>query len=207
MAELVDAHDSKSCFARSEGSSPSPGTMVLMQWVFFYVAPAVLFVSLARLLQPIRYRMLTVHIGVGVSILLLSITGVRLFWSPSVVPATLLTLSFLLALYLLGSLGLLYLLSSMLQEVCILLAGTLIVSMTGIVVASVLTALVFAFAHDVDFSNWRWKFPLTFIGGVFSIMLYLLLRQPLLNIALHASLGVILIHAGFLYQKRAQVDA
>jgi hypothetical protein len=26
MAELVDAHDSKSCFARSEGSSPSPGT-------------------------------------------------------------------------------------------------------------------------------------------------------------------------------------
>ena len=26
MAELVDAHDSKSCIARCEGSSPSPGT-------------------------------------------------------------------------------------------------------------------------------------------------------------------------------------
>jgi isopentenyldiphosphate isomerase len=27
MAELVDAHDSKSCIVRCEGSSPSPGTM------------------------------------------------------------------------------------------------------------------------------------------------------------------------------------
>jgi hypothetical protein len=96
--------------------------------------------------------------------------------------------------------GLGYILSSIIQECCILLAGVLLISVSGVLIGALVTAFIYALVHPMKNSNWHWKFSLLFLWGIVSILLYIWLHQPLLNIAIHAAAGSVLIYIGLLYK-------
>ncbi len=172
--------------------------MVFIQWIFFYTLPAIGAISLARSLRTPTQRALAIHAGIVLSIALVSFTGVRLDWNISLLSLGCLGASVCLSFYLLRTEGLTYALSSAVQEWCILLAGILLAPATGILIAAVLTALVFSLAHLMGPKEIGWKLPFTFGWGIVSILAYAGFHEPLLNIAIHASAGALLIHAGYM---------
>jgi hypothetical protein len=60
---------------------------------------------------------------------------------------------------------------------------------------------MFMWAHRIESRDRFWKTVLAFSGGVASILLYAWLRQPLLNIGLHAMIGSTLVYLGLLYRS------
>lgn len=176
--------------------------MILLQLILFYAAPAYVAVTLARRRKSPSDRIMIVHIGILASILLLSYVGAEVSWDFRIYNVAFVAVGALLSLYLLGLLGLGYAASSAVQEWCLLLAGVYLLGSMGFLLSAVISALVYALAHNIDSANVRWKLPLTFLWGCCSILLYLWLREPLLNIALHTVVGALLIRKGLLFTTR-----
>ena len=143
------------------------------------------------------------HGFVLLSVLLMSVEGVQLTWNLGVAYAFGLVVAILLSVYFIGAgpaFG--YVISSAIQEICLLLAAMLITPAIGIIPNAIATSFVFTFAHKAhpaETGGRWWKYPLIFLYGIVSIALYVWLHQPLLNIASHIVAGVVLIYAGVLY--------
>ncbi|OGG53242.1 hypothetical protein A3C20_03305 [Candidatus Kaiserbacteria bacterium RIFCSPHIGHO2_02_FULL_55_25] len=178
--------------------------MIFLQWTLFYAVPAAVAVYLKNKQPRVRNRVLILHAGVIVSVILLSAVGLRLTWQFSLLSLVATVAGVLFSTYLLGTHGTLYSLSAFIQEWCILLAGSYLSDGYGVVFGAAATALVFAFAHQTVERELIWKLPLIFLWGCVSIILYSWLHDPLLNIGLHAGLGVILIYKGFLFTNRGR---
>lgn len=173
-------------------------------WILYYAIPAGITTYLLKTKSSsVRNRVLTMHGFLLLSILLVSSTGISLNWNFQVLQLLVVGVAILLSIHLLGFMGLLYSISSAIQEYCLLLASVLIVPASGLLLGVIATSLPYTFAHfgrRTERPNWQWKFPLIFLFGTISILLYFWLEQPLLNIALHTSVGAILIRRGILYQ-------
>jgi len=178
--------------------------MEFYYWIFYYAIPAGIATYLLKRQQAsVRNRVLTMHGFVLLSIFLLSIIGVSLSWNFQMYQLLIIGAGILLLIYLLGFRGLLYAVSSAIQEYCLLLASVLIITTIGLWLGAIITSLPYTFTHfgrRLEKPNWQWKFPLLSLYGTISILLYFWLQQPLLNIALHTVAGAILIRIGVLYQ-------
>jgi len=178
--------------------------MEFLYWIFYYAIPAGIATYLLKRQQSsVKNRVLTMHGFVLLSIFLLSIIHVSLNWNFQAYQLLILGAGTLLSVYLMGFRGLLYAVSSAIQEYCLLLASVLIIPTTGLWLGAIITSLPYTFAHfgrRLEKPNWYWKFPLLSLYGTFSILLYFWFQQPLLNIALHTVAGAILIRIGILYQ-------
>ncbi len=172
--------------------------MTILIWIIAYALPASVAVYLNSRKDSLKSQALIVHGFVMLSILLLSAVGTRLVWQIHTFDIFSFILISLLAFLLLRTVGLVYVLSSIIQEICLLLAGAVLVSVYGILCGAIPTALMFAFAHKIDKYNWHWKFALLFVWGFISIALYTLNHQPIINIALHIGIGALLINRKFL---------
>src|SRR3989344_7340965 len=133
--------------------------MTFWQWALFYLAPALAAFFLTKNRRLTGFSMLVIHACLLVSIVLLSTTGTRLSWQFQNYYVVLAVLSSIFSIYLLGTVGLGYALSSIIQEWCLLLAGTLLWRESPLLLAAFLSSLVYALAHVTDRSHWRWKVP------------------------------------------------
>ena len=180
--------------------------MNIWYWILCYALPAGVAIYLTSTQTLPRNKMLTMHGGILVSIFILSAVGGRLHIEFQTLYVLLAVTSLIATISFLSWLpGFGYTLSSVIQEYCLLLAGLLLVPVGGVWIAAFATALIYAVAHQMESSNWRWKFPLMLVWGMVSIFLYAWLQQPLLNIALHASIGAALIRVGLLYPNHAKI--
>jgi hypothetical protein len=170
-------------------------------WVYCYAIPVAIAIYLCSKMPSRRKEILTMHLFVAFSIILLSIKGVNLNWNLQIISLLIISLGILLSLYLLKFLGLVYVASSTLQESCLLLAGIVAVSTVGLIWGAIITSVLYTLAHfprRIDWIHWHWKLPLLFIWAIVSIFLYSYFHQPLLNIAIHIVAGAILIRKGLL---------
>jgi len=182
--------------------------MILFYWTLGYALPAATATYLKTKLDHVRDRIIVIHVGILLSIAVLSLFGLRLTWHLPTLYIVIFLLGASLAVYLLRLQGMLYVLSVIVQEYCILLAGSYLAEEYGIAIGSIATALVFTFAHRIPFAHRTVKdeqltrFSLLFCWGVASILLYAWLHEPVLNIGLHAGLGAVVIYRGWLFTNR-----
>jgi len=178
--------------------------MILLKWILFYLIPA-----LAAYLLKLRFQKPTrisyIHILILISAIVLRLSGIKLIWNLSADLIVLIFLSIIFAIVLNKRLGFFYSLSSFMQQWCLLLSGTILIPETGLVIASTLTAIPFVFTHQMEQNKCHWKFFLLLFWGFFSIYLYFILEQPLLNISLHIIFGNILIKKELLYKNQLQI--
>ena len=174
--------------------------MGLQLWALAYAMPALIAVYVSNTL-PVKRGLINANLLVVLSIIFMTLAGARVEWSVSALSLTVFSASTIVAVYFLRATGILYALSAVAQQYCILLASLLMQPTTGILIAGAATACLFALAHKLRTPEWRWKAPLLFIFGIASILLYEWLREPLLNFALHIALGTLLISKGYLYES------
>lgn len=175
--------------------------MAFQQWTLFYLIPAALAVFLASRQKSLSAKLIVIHVAIVLSILFLSFTGAKIFLNFKIYPLVLAFVSSIFAVFLLKRLGFIYIISSILQEWCLLLAASLLGFEFGAFWASCATALVFSLSHVIDSGHWKLKLFLALFWGISSIFLYYFLKEPMLNFAIHIAGGAILIHKGFLYEK------
>jgi hypothetical protein len=168
-------------------------------WLLGYALPASCFFFVSRKFKILKHRVAVMHTGLLISIFLLSFFGVRLHFGFNLFEVAFFFISVLFSLFILGHFGLWYAVSTMIQEYCILLAGILGIEAFGLGYGVLVTAAVFALAHLVNPVNWRRKLSLTLCWGIASLLLYVWLKDPLFNIALHTALGVPLIRMKILF--------
>ncbi|HEY0010885.1 MAG TPA: hypothetical protein VGB97_03170 [Candidatus Paceibacterota bacterium] len=173
---------------------------VLVQWFLSYILVSLAAHFYTRRIPNFQKQVLYIHVFVGVSVALLILVGARLEWSPTAL--SILTLSGVvgLAASLLGRLGVLYSFSCVLQEACLLLSGTFVATVIGLPLAAAATAAPYVFAHRTEGKEWYWKPIILLLWCFASIYLYIWLKQPLLNIALHILFGAVLIEKRLLYR-------
>lgn len=176
-----------------------------LTWILCYALPVLAGVSIAYRLKRKEARIFVIHVGLTLSIVLLSAVGVRLAWSFSLWFVILTGATILAAIWMLGMRdGFLYLVSCIVQEACILLAGVLLLPLTGPWFAAFATALVFALAHRMNERKWWLRFLIIGGWGFCSVLLYAWFREPLLNVSLHILGGGILIYYGVLFKNRKE---
>lgn len=175
--------------------------IILVDWILFYLLPATIAFSVAFHQKTRKARLLVIHIGLAISILFLLFTGARLRMSVHLIPLICFVLAIALAVYFLARLWVVYILSSILQELCLLLAAVLLIQQAGLIYVAIPTAFVYSFGHLMDKRDWGLKLSVTTVWGISSILLYYYFQQPLLNIALHITGGAILINRGYLYKQ------
>jgi hypothetical protein len=175
--------------------------MILLQWTLCYALVAALATAIKSRFTDLRYSILVMHVGIAVSIVCMQLAGFSLEWSVSPFALGAVFAALLCAGLLIGPKSALYAASSLLQEWCILLAGSHLALRFDTAVSAVATALVFAFAHRMPREQLSWKLPLLFTWGVISIFLYQYVHAPLLNVAIHLIGGSIFIERGLLVNE------
>ena len=178
--------------------------MIFLQWSLFCALPAIVGIYVKNKKLSPKNKILILHVGVLISIALFSIVGVRLTWQPSSLSLALLLLSVLASFLLLGKYGFLYIVSTFMQEWNILLSASYLAGGYGIIFAALITAFVFILPHQTLANDLVWKLPLLFVWGCASFFLYVWLGEPLLNVAIHATGGSILIYKRILYWPRTE---
>ena len=178
--------------------------MIILEWALFYAIPAALATFISRRFKSFDTRLVFIHIGLIVSIASLFLIGARLQGIFQIYPFIFLCLSMIAAGFLIIRLSPLYILSSIIQEYCILLAAVFLSQEIGIVWAAIGTALMYSMAHMADPSQWGLKLPITLVWGISSILLYHYTQQPMLNFAIHILGGSIFIRTGFLYYGQGE---
>jgi hypothetical protein len=178
--------------------------MMILGWILFYVLPATLSTFISRRFKSFNTRLIIIHIGLVVSIVSISLVGARLQTVFQIYPFVFLCASIVASAFLLIRLSPLYIVSSVVQEYCILLAAVLVSPAVGIIWAAIGTGLVYSMAHMADPSQWGLKLPITFVWGISSILLYHYTHQPMFNFAIHILGGSIFIRIGLLYYGQGQ---
>ncbi len=174
-------------------------------WFVAYLLPTSLSFVLARQFKSTRHRLVVVHLALALSIIIFSVFGASLHWSFNPIMILIILGASGIAITLLGGLGFWYVLSSLLQEWCLLLAALWGMDAFGPVPGALVTTIVFSFMHLLNRIHWEWKISLTFLWGVLSIILYLVFPDPLLNTALHIAFGSALIRSGVMFPNRAKL--
>jgi hypothetical protein len=173
---------------------------ILINWILFFLLPAALSVFIAIRLKTLKAKLVALHIGISTSLILLFFAGARLQLATNGFVLAFFALTIATAYYLLSKPAILYVLSCIVQETCLLLASILLTRGVGLAWAIILTAAVFALGHLVDRSHWQLKLFATALWGACSIALYYYIQQPLLNFAVHILGGAILISRGVFYE-------
>jgi hypothetical protein len=171
---------------------------VFLAWAIGYALPAAISYSVALKQKSLLRSLIVVHVFLLLSMLLLFAFGARLEFSVSTYSVCFACAVLLASCLFLKRLGFAYALSSAVQESWMLLSLALLLPVTGFWIAAVLTALPYSLLHLIKSSGWWWKIAGTFLWGMLSLGLYVWLHDPLLNIALHAFGGGLLIRFGFL---------
>lgn len=176
--------------------------MTILYWIFLYAVPTVAAVYVKDWRPVQKERLLIVHTFLLLSILLMSVIGIRLEWNFQILDLVALVAAVLMSAYFIGPMTtFVYVIASAIQETWILLAATLLIPTGGIFIGAAVTSLMYTFAHrshPSEIYRWRWKYGVLFAYGVISVLLYVWLHQPLLNIALHTVAGSFLFYEGFL---------
>ncbi len=175
---------------------------ILINWILFFLLPAALTVVIAIYQSTFKAKLAVVHIGLAISIFLLFLSGARLQLAVNFGLSVFFILTVLLAFYLLSNLAIVYVLSSITQELSLLLAAILLSQQVGIIWGMSLTVLVFSLGHLISRSHWQLRLSITAIWGIFSIILYYSFHQLLLNFAIHIAGGAIMFSRGLLYGER-----
>ena len=174
--------------------------MVFLEWLFFYFAVAAIGTFLSVKQKSPKNKLIAIHICLILSILPLNAAGVKLHWEFQAYALSIFLISAALCIFLMRRLSFVYIISSVIQELCLLLAGVLLGQITPVIVAACASSLVYACAHSIDSRRWQLILPLTFLWGTFSILLYNLFHQPMLNFALHIIGGAIFFRLGLIYE-------
>lgn len=177
---------------------------MIVGWALFYLVPAALATFISKRFKSFNARLVVIHIGLVVSIFSLFLIGARLQETFQIYPFIFLCVSMIAAGFLIMGLSPLYIVSSVIQECCILLAAVLVSPEIGIVWAAIGTGVIYSMAHMADPSEWGLKLSITLVWGISSILLYHFTQQPMLNFAIHILGGSILVRAGFLYYGQGQ---
>lgn len=172
--------------------------MAALLWALCYLLPAFSATVLNTRLSSLRSRMIVMHAGIIISILFLTISGMRLNWQVSTLSAAVLLMGAAFSIALLRLEGAVYALSSSLQQICILLAALLLSEEVGTLLAAIATAIVYTFAHRMSRKDFYYKFVLLFLWGIIAVYLYIYLHQPLINIGIHCALGSLLLKSSIL---------
>ncbi|MBI3574031.1 hypothetical protein HY090_03195 [Candidatus Kaiserbacteria bacterium] len=175
---------------------------MFLEWLAFYVVPATSAFLVARRLPVLTRRITVLHIGVLVSVAAMTLAGVRLESGMSILSIVCVVLSAACAVSFLGTFGIFYTFSAVVQEACLLLAGVLSISAFGLVPGILATTTVFALMHLVNLSNWKWKLLFTFLWGIMTLLVYLWLHQVFVNVGLHIILGAVFMHTRIFFPNR-----
>lgn len=175
--------------------------MIFLEWLLFFCVPAAIAIGVAKRQRTFKERGITIHVALVVSILILILAGAHLHFSFQLYAFIILLIISALCLVLLRSIGAIYIISSVIQQACLLLAGALLAQASGIIIAACASSIVFSLGHLIEPRHWRIKLPITFIWGIGSILIYSNLQQPMLNLAIHILGGTILIYYGVSYEE------
>jgi len=110
--------------------------MIPIEWILLYLVPATLVFFFATRERSVKARSIIVHVGLIISIVLLTIAGAQLRERFQAVPLLCLFGATLIALYLLSKIGIAYAASSIIQEYCLLLSAILLAYQTRILWAA-----------------------------------------------------------------------
>ncbi len=179
--------------------------LVSIQWLLLYLTPAFVAFWGWRKDQSIIKRAIYMHVTVVLSVAMMSFIGVQLVWGISLGAVLAVIGVSLLAVFLLGHIGAVYIVSSVIQESGLLFAASLLLPVYPLCAAAFATAFVFTTVHDIKREDIFWK-PILLLGGpILSIYVYNWLHQPLINIALHILVGTLFINANLLIKQRGDV--
>lgn len=178
----------------------------ILMWIVAYLIPSALACAGGLLYRGHRViQLIVIHVLLLVSIAcstaLIVWTQVPTELNYSLYSVLLLILGVLLAIAILGRLGAGYALSAIIQEATIIAILLLLLPYFNIVTIILLVIPVFSLAHAINPARWQIKIPLTFAFGVGIVFLYLWMRDPLLNSALHVVVGTFSIRAGLIYAR------
>jgi hypothetical protein len=174
---------------------------VFLAWTISYALSAAISFPVALKQKSLLRSLIVVHVFLLLSMLLLFAFGARLEFAVSTYSVSFACVVLLASYLFLKRFGLVYALSSAVQEGCLLLSFALLVPVAGFWVAAALTALPYALLHLINSSGWWWKVTGTFLRGMLSLGLYAWLHDPLLNTALHTLGGGLLMRQGLLLSE------
>lgn len=178
----------------------------ILMWTLAYAVPSALACAGALLCRGRQiYQLIVIHaalaISIACSIALILSEGTPVELNYNVYSALLLVMSMLFAVALLGKLGAGYVISALVQEAALIAVIELLLPHLPVATIILLLVPIFSVAHAVNPARWKMKIPMTFVFGVGIILLYVWLRDPLLNGAMHVLAGTLSIRAGVIYAR------
>ena len=120
---------------------------------------------------------------------------------PNRVSLLLVVAASLVSLLLVHKFAFFYIISSFIQELCLLANAQLLFSGLNIWFALILIVPLYAIAHLQTLDKWKFKMIVTSVWGVISIVIFWLLHDIYLNTAFHLIMGAILTQKGILFTK------
>ncbi len=176
----------------------------LFAWIHAYLLPSMagFFFSYGEnnMYQIILYA----HIFVIISIVLFTLLGIQIDWSLDIINLGLFLCVSLLAFVVLKWDGLIYSLSCILQQWCLLLSFQTLSSVFDPWLAIIGTAVPFIYLHKLPHLNIFVKWAMLGTAVMLTYLFYLLVQEPVLNVVMHILVGTSATHLGIImrYTKK-----
>lgn len=178
----------------------------LLSWFIAYLLPVLLVLSIIAIFahQPgTAFRMLAIHIALGISIILSQYfiyqTHREFPWNIYLPSAALFIVIAIGAATLLGRFGLLYVLSSLIQQLTLISIYYYLSGSLSFWLIVLLLVPIYSVSHLLQTKHWRIKIPGTLAWGTVALILFAWRGDVLLNASVHAILGSIFIYLGIMY--------
>ncbi len=176
---------------------------MFINWMLVYYIPlflVLLIVKFFNLKAGSIKRNVIVHLFIILSVILNIIMMREKF--PIINSSFYMTLFFvciIVSMLILGWFGAIYSLSVIIQELCVLMTAFLIWQELPLILVIFMIVPFFALSHLMQPKHWKIKIALTFLWGLSTILIFYILENIYLNIALHLLFGAIFIKIKILY--------
>ena len=180
----------------------------LYVWLIAYVAPALLAGTAIKILPKKRTELnlrdaLMMHVALIASVVLsqyfIYSSGLTFPWFPNALSVAVYILSILISIALVGSRGIWYGISALIQQLTMASIAFLLLPVFPFYMVALLIIPVYVWCHRTQTNNWQLRTILFLIWGAISIYLFLIFPNVYLIAALHTLLGSILISRSLLY--------
>ncbi len=180
-------------------------TSYIAVWLLTYLLPALLACGVIYFLpnRSSLFRVLIIHGALCLSIFLsqyfIYLNGNAFSWYTNLFSILFLVLVIGIAPFLVGRFGIFYILSSFIQELTMVSIAYYLFNTISFWAVVVLVVPIYAVAHLMNLKYWKFRLFVTLLWGTISIALFAWRADIVLNTALHAVFGLVLIRQGILY--------
>jgi len=179
----------------------------ILLWFIFYFLPAGLAFVLIRFFSErgSMFRAFLVHGALVFSIFLtqylLYSEGKYFPWHIHLYSVMLFALALITTPFIVGRFSIFYIFSAFVQELTMLSMAFYLMPTLSFWLAVIFIVPVYAFSHFTHKERWQARLWATSVWGILSIALFSYQKDILLNTALHAIFGAVLIYYGIIYVK------